>query len=484
MTLVAAPPTFSLGVLFAPNQTALYKNYELTSTTTTTTTTTTSLPPQQLTSTPPPNFHAPSTASRTSVASIAPSIVGMGVDLTVFGVDCKSRPIGGSGSSSSSSVGRSLSASSFADATAANAKRPSKTSSSSMDVDTEEMTAPLTPMQLAERSMQELQTFVEKLPNEIARLRASCIELDERQSLQLTKCTSRDQEQELIRRVAALKHYLCASLRMLQSRVDEKVLVERMRQMLDFFSRIPTAEKNNRSLLDAWNAMFDVNAVVSRTLAKDHCDTCKRPLLHNRKQSLLMCKFCAKVIEHWTPISQGNGWMKNSLASQPENKRIRSVIVKLNQFRVGTPPIPPEVIYGVRHWLKSRNHVSHDAIALPTPVTAALHALGYDRFVQYAAKIANLVNGFEVASITDEQINEIVARLRAIQLVFTFLQGRVERLAFHTNFFVASICKLRGWDQLAACFPPQRTRKILSDQLRLWRTLVFYLRQCDAAHAW
>ena len=346
---------------------------------------------------------------------------------------------------------------------------------------------PPTALELTERWMQELHNFVEDLPNLLLRLRVTLGDLaTRRRTILAARDKSRDEQQELLRRIAVLKNYVKASCRLIQSGVDERVLVDRMKQLLLFFNRIPASEKSDRSLLDSWNAMFDVNAVVPRTLAKDHCDTCKRPLLHNRKQSLLICTSCAKVTEHLTPIAQGTNWMKNSLASQPENKRIRSVIAKLNQFRVGAPPIPREVVLGVRHWLKSRNHVSQDAIALPTPVTAALHALGYERYVQYSAKIANLVNGFEVASLTDEQINEIVARLRAIQLVFTFLQGRVERLAFHTNFFVAAICKLKGWDSLAASFPPQRTRKILADQLqlRLWRILLHYLRIVDKTHSW
>lgn len=340
------------------------------------------------------------------------------------------------------------------------------------------------PVQVAERWMHELQAFVEQLPNELVRLRGSMAELEEKRGTELAKCKTRDQEQELVRRIDTMSEFLRVSCRLIQSRVDESVLVERMKQMLQFFSRIPAAEKNQRSLLDSWNAMFDVNAVVPRTLAKDHCDVCKRPLVHNRKQSLLICTACAKVTEHLTPIAQGSSWMKNSLASQPENKRIRSVIAKLTQFRVGSPPIPSEVVLGVRHWLKSRNHVSQDALALPTPVTAALHALGYERYVAYSAKIALLVNGTVVSCVTDEQINEIVARLRALQLVYAFLQGRVERLAFCTNFLCMQICKLRGWDSLAASFPPQRTRKILSDQLRLWRTLLHYVRTCDPQHVW
>ena len=358
----------------------------------------------------------------------------------------------------------------------------------SMDVDDDGDNKPasvaLGPVQMTEQWMQTLQTFMESLPGQLLQLRATMTRLDEKRQTELAKCKTRDQEQELIRRIDTLQEYLHASCRQIQSRVDERVLVERMRDMMQFFSRIPAAEKNQRSLMDSWFAMFDVNSVVPRQLAKDHCDVCKRPLLHSRKQSLLICTACARVTEHLTPIAQGGTWMKNSLAAQPENKRIRSVIVKLTQFRVGTPPIPPEVPLAVRHWLKARNHLSQDAPALSTPVTAALRALGYERYVPYSAKIANLVNGFDVATVTDEQINEIVARLRAIQACFAFLQGRVERLTFHSNFFVGTICRMRGWHQLAACFPPQRTRKLLADQVRLWRHLVSYLKVCDPSHAW
>jgi hypothetical protein len=287
-----------------------------------------------------------------------------------------------------------------------------------------------------------------------------------------------------LRRSNAIKLFLEAHVRHIQSRVDERVLVERMRQMMLFYQRIPAAERNQRSLMDSWNAIFDVNAVVPRSLAKDHCDRCKRPLLHNRKQAQLICTSCARMTEHLAPISQHAVWMKNSLTSQPENKRIRSLLSKLNQFRVGTPPIPADVTLKIREWLKSKNHLSQDALALPTPVLAACHKLGFPQYAQYAAKIANIINGAEVAALTDEQINEIVSRLRAIQLVVTLLQGRVERLAFHTNFFVVQICKIKGWDNLASSFPPQRTKRIVREQISLWRTLVHYLRQVDPSHNW
>jgi hypothetical protein len=230
--------------------------------------------------------------------------------------------------------------------------------------------------------------------------------------------------------------------------------------------------------------MFNVNAIVPRQLAKDHCDYCRKPLMLIRKQAQLQCKFCARMTEHLVPISHTNAWLKSSLGAQPENKRIKSVQTKLNQFRVGTPPIPRDIILRVHAWLRSRTHVSQNAIALPTPVAAACTALKLEKYVPYAAKIAAIINGVEPCEATDEQINEVLSRLRMVQYVFNCLQGRLQKTAFYTNFFVNEICKARGWNSLAACFPVQRTKRILRDQTNTWKQLLFYLRQVDTTHHW
>lgn len=74
---------------------------------------------------------------------------------------------------------------------------------------------------------------------------------------------------------------------MILSGVDERTLNARLRQMIEFYQKIPTSEKNDQSLLESWNSIFDIASVTPKTIAKDHCEVCHRPLVLIKKQALV-----------------------------------------------------------------------------------------------------------------------------------------------------------------------------------------------------
>jgi hypothetical protein len=329
-------------------------------------------------------------------------------------------------------------------------------------------------------NMVRLNAFVSKLPDYIKPIDEQIALLETKKSEVKTR-----EQLPLLHRIITVQRYLYAVKSMLEHRVDEKLLVDRMQQMSEYFQRIPVSEKNDKSLLEAWNAMFDVNSIVPKSLAKDHCDFCKKPLILIRKQAQLQCTFCARMTEHLMPIAHSNTWMKTNSNTQPENKRIKTVQAKLNQYRVGTPPIPPEITLGVRQELRNKSH-SGDSIALPTPVEKALVKMHQEKYVPYAAKIANILNGHEVCELTDEQINEIINRLKVVQFVFHYLAstGKLSSKQFHTNHIIHQIAAIKGWNGLAASFPIQRTKRTVREQTIVWKTILHHLRQIDSTHSW
>ena len=331
------------------------------------------------------------------------------------------------------------------------------------------------------QNLSHLKTFVSEEPTKIANLTAQIEDLEKRKHQIKTR-----EELSILHRICAVQDYLKAVRSMLIARIDEKLLQNRMTQMREYYDKIPASEKNDRSPIDAWNAMFDVHAIVPRSLAKDHCDYCKKPLILIRKQAQLQCMYCARMSEFLTPVAHANGWMKTNLNSQPENKRIKAVLAKLNQFLIGTPSIPDEIILCVRQALKSRSHISLDTMALPNGVAAALTTAGHEKYVPFATKIATAVNGSEACEITPEQINEIISRLRIAQFGHNILvsNGKLPSKHFFTNYAVCQIALVMQLQPLIASFPIQRPKRLLKEQSTWWKTLVAFLRQIDTCHRW
>lgn len=315
-------------------------------------------------------------------------------------------------------------------------------------------------------------------------------------------------------RIITMENYLQAVKEYLLNG-EEKILFEdREKQMHDYLNRLPTSERNERSLIDAWKMFFDLPHATPRFIAKDHCPYCKKPLMKIRKQAQLQCKFCARMIPDLMAIS--NHAYKNtstipittdiSLSSttsstskkepsllcnaastaQAENKRIKTIQSRLNQFRADAPPIPSEIILGVRHLLKKQNHVQNEVLALPSSVSAALTKLKHEKYIPFSLKIANIINKKDICELTDVQINEVLNRLRWVHFVFNVLQnkGLIQKVNMCENHFVHEICKSKGWDTIAEIFQMQRSKRNLRDQNNLYKQIIAELRVMDTPYKW
>jgi hypothetical protein len=327
-----------------------------------------------------------------------------------------------------------------------------------------------------------LNAYAERLSDEVIPLSRQIEALE----LRKAEIVSRDQL-PLLHRITAVQEYLIATRSILLSKVEQTLLVERIRQMYSYLARIPSSEKSERSLLESWNAMFDVHAIVPKALAKDHCDYCKKPLLIIRKQAQLQCVYCARMTEHLMPLGHGNAWMKTNVTAQPENKRIKSLQLKLNQFLPGSTPIPDDIVLGVRHALRARTHTSAGtALASPAAVASSLTAVGHDKYVPYAAKIAIIVNGHAAQELTHDQAKEIVDRMRVAQFAFNLLvsSGKLSSRTFYTNHVANQIVLIMNLPWLQAVFPAQKTKRQLREQSVFFRQLCHYLRQIDTVHQW
>ena len=343
----------------------------------------------------------------------------------------------------------------------------------------------ISPEEKATKNVQELKSFIQQLPSQITTLTHQIQELENKKTT-LQKEVQNRNDIAKIQRIQLVQNYLVANLKMIQSHVDENLFVTRCKQMYDYFNQLPVAERNEKSILESYYSIFDVNSVTPIILPKDFCEKCHRPLRLIRKQAMWLCIGCANLTEHLTPLTVATSWLKtgsNHTNDQPENKRIKSVLTKLSQFKTGGQHVPPEIILEVKQRLRDFDHTGN-AIALPTPVSDVLEKLGHTVYKPCAQKIANIINGVEVCELTDDQINEIISRLRVIQMVFSLLQGGIERLHFYTNFFVNQICLLKGWNAAAEAFPPQRTKRISREQMNMWRMLMNYVKLIDTKHSW
>jgi hypothetical protein len=329
-----------------------------------------------------------------------------------------------------------------------------------------------------EAKVNALKEFVSLKQTEIERLTRDIATLEGRLTTTLhTRADLTD-----LKRIELALRRLKGTRELLQDGVDDDLLTLRLNQMLDFYAQIPASDKTEQSLLEAWSSSFDISAMTPRTLAKDHCEACHRPLVLIKKQALLSCVGCARLTEHLMPLSHATVWMKPSTSgggtSQPENKRFKAIISKLLQFKVGGPPIPPSVVLTVKEYLRARHH-GGGGLAQLTPVVEALEARDLHRYVNVAGKIANLLNGQEITEVSEDQVNDIVSRLRATQAACNLI-GSV----FYASYFTNRICELRALPAVAAAFPPNRTNRILREQISSWRRVHSRLRMADSTHDW
>jgi hypothetical protein len=291
--------------------------------------------------------------------------------------------------------------------------------------------------------------------------------------------------------------YVKASKDFLASGFDKTLLQNRIKQMDDLYSAVKLKDKNERSQWDAYNSVFDLSSTTAKTLKKNNCEKCDHPLTANKKHALLQCSQCARSTEQLIPLTSPHHMNQSSAQTltarmaamggqkiNPQDaKRSKAVHVKLQQFRVGQAPIPPELLIQVKDRLRKKEHINAAFVALPTPVGDALKYLKQEQYLPFKDKMANMINGVVIEELTDAQINEITARLKVVQMMFRFLRNDVQD-HIYINFFVNRICNMLGWKNLASLFPTQRTSSTLKAHMDMWRTLISFLQCFDSNFQW
>lgn len=362
-----------------------------------------------------------------------------------------------------------------------------------------------------ERNLQELNNYLEKDQSVIiAKLNDSLKQLEIAEAKLLADSVSVAQrsaeKQEEIPRQALLgelqsigknRTYVKAAQDFLASGFDKTFLSNRLEHMQQLTASVKQKDKTERSRWDAYNSVFDLSSTTAKALMKNHCDKCDHPLTANKKQALLQCSQCARATEQLIPLTsthhQGHSTPQTLAArmaamggqkiNPQDAKRSKAVFLKLQQFRVGEPTIPAELLIQVKDRLRKKEHINAAFTALPTPVGDALKALKQEQYLKYKDKIANMINGVVIEELTDAQIYEITARLQVVQMMFRFLRDDVQD-HIYINFFVNRICSMLGWKALAKLFPTQRTSSTLKAQMDMWRTLISFLQCFDSNFQW
>jgi uncharacterized Zn finger protein (UPF0148 family) len=305
------------------------------------------------------------------------------------------------------------------------------------------------------------------------------------------KAITRREELPTLHRLEAVHTYLDALKSMLENKLEEKLLVGRMRQMNECFQRIPAQEKTQQSILDAWNAMFDIHAIEPKRLAKDHCDRCKQPLILIRKQAQLQCVFCATMTANLIPAGgHANSWTKPTVGSSSshEDKRIKAIHQAFAPYMIGASRTPPDVLLLCRDGLRARSHLSAaERIATPANVATMMEALEQHKYVGNARRDADVINEDPVPEFSTEQVAEVVARFKVVRFVHNFLAsaGKLSSRQFYDKYNVNQIAlQIPGMPSVAALFPVQKPKRQLRDQAVAWNQLLHYLPQIDPLHVW
>jgi hypothetical protein len=183
---------------------------------------------------------------------------------------------------------------------------PSHNSDLDLDLNLERTSNPLEPQseegRIYEQKIQSLTEYINNLPNELQQINQHIAKLtnDRKHALK-----SRN-DFTYIRRIDIGLQQLNACKQMIESGYNERIIRDRLDQMITLYNQLPLSEKNEFGKLESWKSIFDVNAVIPKTLAKDNCENCHAPLILIKKQALLSCAKCARLTDHIMPLSSGS----------------------------------------------------------------------------------------------------------------------------------------------------------------------------------
>jgi hypothetical protein len=346
------------------------------------------------------------------------------------------------------------------------------------------------------------------------------------------------------RRIEIVKNYFIAVRAKLESKVEMSNFEKRKAQMAQYYLSVPDRLKTQESPVDAWNSNFNISAKVPMRLAKDYCDHCAKPYLLMKKEAHLVCKFCGRMTKHLQPISHQSTWSsqhqirqavlgadnqllriskietshknekkeakmkmsdddgthnekENEIQSKVvttkkttvnQDKSIKTIQQKLEQFRVGTPKIPASLLNDVWHHVSMSKTAQDTSVAeLTKQISDILNELGTEakRYKYSAYKLACLLLGQQVFELTGEEIEDIVQRLLSLKTIHeTIYNGKPGQHTFQAQYMAHQVCLLRGHREIAECFPLPKSFRTAHQQQVFWTEILHYLRIHDNVVSW
>jgi hypothetical protein len=145
--------------------------------------------------------------------------------------------------------------------------------------------------------------------------------------------------------------------------------------------------------------------------------------------------------------------------ASPENKQWNRFISSLSSHRQGESPVTASAVQRVAEWIGHYKHIRNKQLIKTKMVQDALHSeqlKDLKPMLPWASKIADESNGpaYCKPTLSNEQHDEIVARLRLVQFLFHFYKTRMENLQLPNPRVVYHyICLVRSWFDILPLFP-------------------------------
>jgi flagellin-specific chaperone FliS len=219
-----------------------------------------------------------------------------------------------------------------------------------------------------------------------------------------------------------------------------------------------------------------------RSSSNNQIDECMNP--HCKHQSLIViprearvvCPGCAQYSKHFSAPSSNYHYSEEiENNSQHAYERRKNFKAYLSQYHKDAKPIPPELI---QFLFKNIRKILHrtKAEVKSTPIKNLLKASEkWKKYVDCAAKLANILNRRNVPSFTQEQIDLFVYMFDQIQI--PFLQFKtIDRTNFmNSSYLMNKFLGLVKMTHYQAAFPVLRHRKTLEEQDITWALICAYI---------
>jgi hypothetical protein len=229
---------------------------------------------------------------------------------------------------------------------------------------------------------------------------------------------------------------------------------------------------------------------VFELLQTSICNECKKPLVHNKRENLLVCS------------CNGRGYqdLNISFISRPktksysnEYKSSRNIIKHFLQYRKGVVPVTSNELFLITEHLRKKG-VWDDLDAKLSVIKTACKDLNLNHLTPFATVIrAQLLKLPNYQFENDEQYNHFVMMTLAVEEAFQYLmsqpvtvKAQMTRQTFPTSRFLGHVfCLVCGYKQLLPLFQLQKIEK--SRQVAFEEFNKFYvpvLTSIDPSHNW